>query len=257
MKKLASARYTLNIKHEENEPEKVYTKKEKFDNFWHYHKNIIFAVIAAIILIVFFMVDVLSKVEPDYNIALLNHSALPNEALELLQAELTPYAQDLNGDGSVEVYINQYTIAPPTSEESTAQTSEQTQTASTVDPNTQMANVTRIMADLQLGTSMIFITDDVESFQQQYGMFAYNDGTTPNSEQINFDELGVKWQDSSVLSNINSEFTDFMQNSHDAQTVFGNYTVVLRIFEDTSLQGDEQLEQYYHANVDLFNTLVA
>ncbi len=256
--KLASARYTLNIKHEENEPEKIYTKKEKFANFWHYHKYIILGAIAALILIVFFIVDVLSVVEPDYSIGLLNHSSLPTQAIEALEAQLELQVDDLNGDGVIEVFVNQYTLALPSTASSSEQLIDNSQANSNyVDPSVQMASVTKFLVDLQEGTSIIFLTNDVQSFEEQYGIFAYNDGSTPPEQaQINYDELGVLWQDSTTLSSFEGEFADTMQNTYSLQETFSDYTILLRSYHDTAIEKDDDMLPYYNANIDLFNKLI-
>ncbi len=255
---MASARYTLNIKHEESEPEKIYTKKEKFANFWHYHKYIILGAIAALILIVFFIVDVLSVVEPDYSIGILNHSSLPIEAIDALTAELELQADDLNGDGVVKVFVNQYTLAQPSTASNSEQTSDTSKASSDyVDPSVQMASVTKFIVDLQEGTSIIFLTNDAQSFEAQYGIFAYNDGSTPPEQaQINYDELGVLWQNSTTLSSFEGEFVDVLQNTYSLQDAFSDYTIMLRSFYGTAIEKDDDILPYYNASIDLFNKLI-
>ena len=45
--------------------------------------------------------------------------------------------------------------------------------------NVQMANITKLSGDIDGGESMLFLVDDMEYFQEQYMLFAYNDGTSP------------------------------------------------------------------------------
>jgi len=47
---------------------------------------------------------------------------------------------------------------------------------SIADPNVQMANITKLSGDIDGGESMLFLVDDMEYFQEQYMLFAYNDG---------------------------------------------------------------------------------
>ncbi len=242
---MASARYTLNIKPDEPEEKREYTKKEKFQNFWHYHKFIILGIIAAIIIVVSMIIEVTSVEEADYNIGILNYTAVQQDALDALAAEIETRVEDINGDGEVIVYINQYTLA--NSDDPDAY----------VDPNVQMASITKISADLQFGTSIIFLAEDLQTFDEQFELFAYNDTSTPAEDNSNYDNIGYDWDECAILSSLDTEYTDSFDNVYSLQSVFEDYSIALRIWEGTSLENDEDVQEYYNLSVDLFNELTA
>ena len=111
---MASARYTLNIKPEDLKPdeEKPLTPKEKRANFWYYNKWKIAAGLLLVVVVGIFIADVVGKVEPDLNIAVVCQKGIPDAVTNrlgdaLVEAGLVP---DLNGDGRQMVTVNQYNL---------------------------------------------------------------------------------------------------------------------------------------------------
>ena len=47
------------------EPPKEYTKKEKAQNWWHYHKFIVLGVVVAILVVAWFIKDTVFQTRPD------------------------------------------------------------------------------------------------------------------------------------------------------------------------------------------------
>ncbi len=239
---MASPRYTLDMVIEEEE-KKEYTKKEKRANFWHYHKWHIFGSLAGIALITMFAIEILTVEEPDMSVAFVCDVIIDSNALVTLENALEEKVIDANGDGEVVVYVNQYNVASANSESS-----------ATADPYIQMAAVTKLSADLQLGESVLFFTDDIETFQTAYGVLAYNDGTSPvEGEAVDYDNLGIKWSDSEMLTSLElGEFVDVGGNTHDAQDVFDDFYVATRAFEGTAIEGDEEKAEYYDMCMELY-----
>ena len=182
---MASARYTLNIKPDApEEPPKPMTRRQKWDNFWFYHKWHVIIGVAAALMAGLLVKDVVTKVEPDYTIGVLTTQSLPYSADETLGEKLATLCDDRNGDGKVEVQVLEYWI-----------------TEDAIDPNTQMAMITKLMGDMQTGESMLFLTDDVAVFEEKYGIFAYNDGTAPEDfENADITGMGVAWEDCPALT---------------------------------------------------------
>ena len=117
------------------EPPKEYTKEEKAQNWWHYHKFIVLGVVVAILVVAWFIKDTVFQTRPDVQIGYIGQYDLPVDTVTALQDALTPYCTDLNGDGKVVVQVNSYTIDFNAENDNT-------------DAYNQMAGVTRLSADL-------------------------------------------------------------------------------------------------------------
>ena len=117
------------------EPPKQYTKKEKAENWWHYHKMIVLAVVLGIIAVAWIVKDVAFQTRPDVQIGYIGRYDLPEDTVTALQDALTPYCTDLNGDGKVVVQVNSYTV-------------DFNAESNNADAYSQMAGVTRLSADL-------------------------------------------------------------------------------------------------------------
>ncbi len=87
------------------------TPKSKWQNFWFYYKWWVIAGVCLVAVIVIGMWQMLSRVEPDYPIALVTRDGVSEEAIENLEELLVPYAEDLNGDGKVVVEIENLPLA--------------------------------------------------------------------------------------------------------------------------------------------------
>ena len=116
------------------EPPKEYTKKEKAQNWWHYHKFIVLGVVVAILVVAWFIKDTVFQTRPDVQIGYIGQYDLPADTVTALQDALTPYCTDLNGDGKVVVQVNSYTVDFNAENDNT-------------DAYNQMAGVTRLSAD--------------------------------------------------------------------------------------------------------------
>lgn len=244
---MASPRYTLNIKPEDLQPDvpRELTPKEKRQNFWFYHKWHIFGGLAAALILGSIIWEIATQVEPDYTIGLLTTRGLPTGIGEALSEQLTPYFDDRNGDGEVVVNVMEYTIA----------TSE---TADTVDPNLQMANVTKLMGDLDMGESMLFLTDDLEYFEEQYMLFAYNDGSVPEEGvKPDYSRMGVRWGDCPLLAELPlGNAMDFTGAEGIAyQRFLQDFQLVQRIVFGTRLDGDEEALAYHAGCAEIFQKL--
>ena len=107
---MARERYLVGV----NEEELTYkpygdpmTGRGKLANFWYYHKGAIIGGAVAVALIVYFVVQAVTRVKPDYQVCLvtMDGEGLPNTAKVALQESLERYGEDRNGDGDVVVNI--------------------------------------------------------------------------------------------------------------------------------------------------------
>ena len=101
----------------EKEPEPPKTpqqiRKEKFKNFWDYHKWHVALVVGLVVAIVWTAVDLMNRVEPDYTVPYVSQYEIPVEAADELETYLESYADDRNGDGKVVVEVISYQLNSP------------------------------------------------------------------------------------------------------------------------------------------------
>lgn len=212
------------------------TKKSKWVNFWYYHKwHVIIGVVVCLI-IAGFAKDMLSKVEPDYQIALMTQDTYPSDVLESLQNQIAKYGKDLNGDGKVVIQINNYVV-------------KHGDDAKKADYNQQMAGVVKYTSDLQNIDSVIFITDD-KSFLNEPSIFSYLDGTKPKENAKDYEKMKIAWEKCKILPKLNPQSANY--SSSDIQKLMSKLSVSLRIYD----QKGNQKDTYYSESVKLFNKLV-
>lgn len=245
---MASARYTIYIKPEDIQPDappKELTPKEKRENFWFYHKWHVIIGVFACALAFSLIWEIVTQVKPDYTISILSSNGIPTGVGEVLGEQLTPYFDDRNGDGRVVVSVVEYTVASGDA-------------VAGVDPNVQMANVTKLMGDLDLGESMLFLTDDLDFFEQQYYLFAYNDASIP-AEGVppDYDRMGVRWGDCPVLTSLDLGNAVDITGAPgiDYQTFLQDFQLVQRYIDGTKLEDDKDAIAYHAASVEKFGEL--
>lgn len=124
---------------EEEKVERVLTPKEKIANFFYHYKVPVIVCTLMGIALGYIIYDTVTRVKPDLTIV-----STCNNGLEFRTEELCEYIEqfcpDLNGDGEVKVQI----ISCP----------------DTNDYQTQNSNNTKIMAQLQMDETVIFLTSD-------------------------------------------------------------------------------------------------
>ncbi len=238
--------YTRNITPEPPQEKHEMTKKEKWKNWWDYHFwHVIIGVIIAA-LVGYFIYDIASNVHPDYEIAVMTDTALPSGVSDALSTALSAYADDFNNDGQVVVQINEYQIPLDTEN-------------SNVDANTLMANVTRLMADGQEGSSTIFITNHPAEYAESYSLFAKNDGSTPETTDDIKTDFGYKWSDCPVLTGLELGNITYYDGSSGGgvQEYLKDFYVLRRAYHDTALEADEDKQPYYENSMRIFDALTA
>ena len=170
------------------EPPKEYTKKEKAQNWWHYHKFIVLGVVVAILVVAWFIKDTVFQTRPDVQIGYIGQYDLPADTVTALQDALTPYCTDLNGDGKVVVQVNSYTVDFNAENDNT-------------DAYSQMAGVTRLIAGLSdSDTLYVMLIADPAGFQKSTGALAYLDGASPEDDADDWQNMVYRWTDCPVLA---------------------------------------------------------
>ena len=122
---MASARYTLNIKPEDLEPDKPreLTRKEKLANWWWYHRLHVGIGAAVLAVVIWLAVDFFGRVLPDYQIALVTEQYIPETVVTELGDALSAFGLDLNGDGQALVQVSGYQLSLGGEEETGASAS--------------------------------------------------------------------------------------------------------------------------------------
>jgi hypothetical protein len=245
---MASARYTRNINPEElqntTQSTQPMSRQKKWENFWFYYKWHVLGGVLAVVLVCMFVKDVFFQTKADYTIGVLTRTELPYGVAEQLQQGFETLLDDANGDGTVSVLVSEYVIAGENA----------------VDAQTQMAAVTRLMGDMESGQVMLFLTDDPAYFEDLYGIFAYNDGTTPTEgEAVDWARMGVSWADCPALSAVDwGEITLLDGTDYGAvQAYMNNFTFLLRMYEGSGLEGKQSAQQAHQRAAEMLRDWMA
>ena len=107
---MARERYLVNVSEEDLRPsEKIgapTTLSGKLANYWYHYKwpTLIAAFLIAVAVLV--TVQLITRVHYDYKVVLVTETVLHPDASELLEQELAPFGEDINGDGAVRVLVD-------------------------------------------------------------------------------------------------------------------------------------------------------
>jgi len=191
------------VKPEEKVP---MTDKERRKNWWYYHKwHIVIGLAAALVLtdIVCYALGV-GQVEPDYQIAYVGASPLPEDTAEAVEAAFASLGEDLNGDGKTTVQLTQY--VPYVSNGG-------------ADAEYAAANEVRLLGDIEANESYFFLLDDPESFQRSYQVLCRLDGSLPEKEDEDVEDMCLAWSECPALAGQElGEYSDIVL----AETVTGD-----------------------------------
>lgn len=168
---------------------KELTQAEKRANWWHYHKWHVLLAVALAAAAVSILGHALGiwQTRPDYQVAYVGSSALPEDAVAALEAALAQLGYDCNGDGEVIVQLNQYT-APGSGDSNAALYA--------------YADSARLMADLDSRDSYFFLLEDPETFQRNYQVLRRLDGSLPQDGDWSYESCCLLWSDCPVLRDL-------------------------------------------------------
>ena len=239
---MASSRYDFYIKPEDIKPEEKVelTKNEKIKNNIYYYKWHAIAIVGLLIFLVFMIYDLVSVEKPDYTISIISEGTLPDEVLTSLKTTIHPFAKDLNEDGEVIVSVLQYTEAVDNEN---------------ADPNVVMANMVRLTGDITSGDTVMFIMQDSEIFQEKYGVLTYMDDfyNSPEDKSMEVEKMVIPFSDLSIYNSLGE--IDVYGTKVDLKKVLQNYSIGLRIINETSLSENEDFIEYYNENIELFEAI--
>lgn len=194
-------------------------KKKKWDNFWYYYKYHVLAGAFVLFCVIVFVKDMMAKVDYDYCISVIGNYPVQEEDTQVLQDWFEAHAEDFNGDGEVHVQIADYYL-PPEGEAG-------------YDPQIYAASQTKLMVDLQEGTSMIYFLDKA-NYEKLQEMEAF-----PKQEET------VEVKDCSGFQEIGSP------------AYLKDMIMTMRLmYDDSKLGKDEEIRDYFDSSESLMKQFV-
>ena len=249
---MARERYLVNAGEETINQDEIIlqTKKEKRQNFWYYYKWYFVVGIIVAILLFSLIRSIVTQVDPDYEIAFMTQETYPEQLTDQLADYIEQYGEDLNGDGKVVVQMNCYQLYTGSS-------------ADQQDYNMVMAGSVKFTADTMMGSSMIFITDDL-SFQNiasvngdSFSFFVDKDTFERiDEEEKDADQVRIAFSDCKGLSGFSpSVDSDSVTTEQILENYFDNLSISVRVLEGTSLEDNEKINSYYESSKILFERI--
>lgn len=81
------------------------TPKSKWENFWYHHKWTFWLSLFVAVVVIVGITQLFTRDDPDYRVLLITENAYTTNELEALASLLEPYGTDIDGDGKVEVRV--------------------------------------------------------------------------------------------------------------------------------------------------------
>lgn len=171
------------------EEKRELTREEKMKNWWYYHKWHLAVAAVVLFLVVDIAADAWSnyKNRPDYAIAYVGSSYLPEDTVAQLTDALEELGEDLNENGSVDIALHQYIAYPletPAEGEIPA------------NYNALYAAQVQLAADLDSCDSFVFLLENPVQFQEDYQILA---GSSPEETSEIGQPVYYAWSDCPVL----------------------------------------------------------
>ena len=171
------------------------TPEEKRRNWWDYHKwHVVLAILCAVLIgdVIYDAVNN-SRNMPDYVVAYVGQTALPDTLVQVAEDGLAQLGEDLNGNGKVQVELRQYVLSDGSGSNPALalEDTERSQAASLL-----------LQGNIEAVESMIFLLEDPELFREALPIFSRVDGTleedTPDSDV----PLYYYWEDCPLLAGL-------------------------------------------------------
>lgn len=159
------------------------TVREKRANWWQYHKWYVVLGAGLLAAVLYLVARGLGfgQVTPDYQVAYVGTSALPEETVSALETALAGLGTDCSGDGQVVVQLHQYVLGDGT------------------DGMYAYGSSTKLLADLESCDSYFFLLEDPETFQSQYQVLRRLDGSLPEETDRDNGGCALAWSGCPVL----------------------------------------------------------
>ena len=217
------------------------SKAEKRKNWWYYYK---WYVVCGIIIFLIACDIVSSKLglfekSPDFQIAYIGETELPQDTISALEEVFASIASDFNGDGEIIVQINQYTNS---SENSISDTT-----------YSAYASEIALIGDIEGCDSYFFLMEDPERVQKEYQILAAFDGSCPDDADYTIEDKVISWTDCTAFADI-----DLGSYSIDilGQTITGdNQELLAKLFIGRRCFYSDTMTENAESCSDLWNLL--
>lgn len=193
---MAGEYYRWLARNEQPEEKKEMTPAEKRRNWWDYHKWHVVIAIVCLLLVGDVISDAVrnSRNQPDYKIAYVGQTGLPDDTREALEEAFAQLGEDLNGNGKVQVELTEYLLYDGTGVENPALQEESAERGY----NASML----LQLNVETVESMIFLLEEPEVFQANYPILTRVDGTRPDETPDSDVPLWYRWSDCPVLTDL-------------------------------------------------------
>lgn len=163
---------------------------QKWRNWWDYHRRHVLLAGVVLLILAGILHEQMSQVKPDFTVGLVTRFAPTGEELAALEAALEAVCPDFNGDGTVEVFVNDIQL-------------DYTTTATDSGTVAQLrAGVEKLQADFFTGQSGIFLLEDPENFQKNNQALRYLDGTEPEAGSGDWEQMVRPWGDCGAVDGV-------------------------------------------------------
>ena len=167
---MAGEYYRWLARDEKPEEKREMTREEKIGNWWYYHKWLVLVVFAVLLVAGDIAGDIVTDLrnKPDYSIAYVGSSYLPEETVTQLTDALAQLGDDLNGNGKVQVALHQYIVYPLEGEQISGNQYSEVYGAQV-----------KLTADITNCDSFFFLMENPQQFQSDYEILAEAEGGEP------------------------------------------------------------------------------
>ena len=168
------------------------TPDQKRRNWWHYHKWHVVLAILCVVLIGDVIHDAVrnSRNKPDYVVAFVGQTGLPDSLARVMEEGLAQLGEDLNGNGTVRVELRQFVLSDGNSDSAFV----------IQDTESSYASSLLLQGNIETVESMIFLLEDPEVFGAAFPILCRADGTlledTPDSDV----PIYYRWGDCPLLA---------------------------------------------------------
>jgi len=207
--------------------------KKKWENYWYYYKWHTFAAIFILFLAAFFVKDLVFAEKFDITVTIAVQGSVFDDQQQNLKANFEKYAEDINGDGKVNVGLN--IISFPNNVE-------------TADPQVMTALSTRLMAEFSLPDSHIYIFD-----KWTYERIFHSDDETANfAVDLAKTYGGKKGIDGYKYKIAQSPLAE----GEYVNKLKDNWFLVMRGSDNSVVNKSSDSKKYYEANKRLMDKLM-
>lgn len=192
---MASEYYKWLARDVKPEEKRELTREEKWKNWWYYHKIHVVVGILCVIFMVNIGYDMWHNAtnKPDYKIAYVGTSTLPDDTVEALETAFATLGEDLNGNGKVQVELLSYQLydeensGKPSMDENSAERGY----------NASML----LLMNIETVESMIFLLEDPAAFAANYPVLVSVDGVKEEESEEPL-QMYYRWADCPVLAGL-------------------------------------------------------